>query len=173
MNMRNVKAGFVSFGEVNTPPEIIEKKAGEAEKLLKELGLDLVRTDPVHDDPQGNEAKRAIQELKSEEFDLLIVCIAGWIPSWAVIRITTEFAHKPMLLWGLTGSMQEGRLVSTAAQAGTTALRKVFEDLGYRYNLKSRPNYNYVCRGDSISNDLKSSRCFFETSVTTVFFSPR
>ena len=50
-----------------------------------------------------------------------------------MVRITAEFADKPMLLWGLTGYMQGGRLVTTADQAGTTALRKVFEDLGYRF----------------------------------------
>jgi L-fucose isomerase-like protein len=132
-NMRNVKAGFVGFGEVNSPAEIIRKKVGGAEKLLKDLGLDLVRTDPVRDDPKGQEAERAVRELKREEFDLLVVCIAGWIPSWAVIRITGEFTHKPMLLWGLAGYTQGGRLVTTADQAGTTALRKVFEDLGYRF----------------------------------------
>jgi hypothetical protein len=41
------------------------------------------------------------------------------------------------------------------------------------YNLKSRRNYNYVYMGASISKAAKSSRCLFETSVRTVFFSPR
>lgn len=44
---------------------------------------------------------------------------------------------------------------------------------GGNYNLKSRTYYNYVCLGGSISKALKRLRCFFETSVTTVFFSPR
>jgi L-fucose isomerase-like protein len=131
--MRNVKAGFVGFGEVNTPAEIIRKKVAEAEQLLRGLHFELVRTDPVSDDPMGKEADRAVRELKRENFDLLVVCVAGWIPTWAVIRITSEFAHVPMLLWGLTGSIRGERLVTTADQAGTTALRKVFEDLGYRF----------------------------------------
>jgi L-arabinose isomerase len=131
--MRKIKAGFVGFGEVNSPSEIIHRKAAEAEKLLVDLGLELVRTGPVSDDPGGREAERAVRELKTGEFDLLVLCIAGWIPSWAVIRITSQFAHKPMLLWGLTGFTEGGRLVTTADQAGTTALRKVFEDLGYRF----------------------------------------
>ena len=41
------------------------------------------------------------------------------------------------------------------------------------YHLKSRPNYNYVCLGGSIPKATKRSRCLFETSVRTVFFSPR
>jgi len=150
--MRNVKAGFVGFGEVNTPVEIIRKKVGEAVKLLEDLGLDLLRTDPVSDDPKGAEAERAVRELKKQEFDLLIICIAGWIPSWAVIRITGEFAHKPMLLWGLTGYTQGGRLVTTADQAGTTALRKVFEDLGYRFK--------YVYESPGAKPKLEAIRSF-------------
>ncbi len=130
--MRKVKAGFVGFGEVNTPREIIEKKCAEAEKLLEGRDIELLSTPPVSDDPKGKQAERAVRDLQ-EPFDLLVVCIAGWIPSWAVIKVTTEFAHKPMLLWGLTGYTEKGRLITTADQAGTTALRKVFEDLGYRF----------------------------------------
>jgi L-fucose isomerase-like protein len=131
--MRKVRAGFVGFGEVNTPRDIIEKKCREAQKSLEEAGIELVATQPVSDDPQGTQAERAINDLKKGEFDLLIICIAGWIPSWVVIKVAMEFSHKPLLLWGLKGYMHNGRLITTAAQAGTTAMRKVFEDMGFRY----------------------------------------
>jgi L-fucose isomerase-like protein len=38
-----------------------------------------------------------------------------------------------MILWGLCGDMKDGRVKTAAPQAGTTALRKVFEDLGYKF----------------------------------------
>ena len=38
-----------------------------------------------------------------------------------------------MVLWGLCGWMEGDRLVTTADQAGTSALRKTFFDLGYRF----------------------------------------
>ena len=38
-----------------------------------------------------------------------------------------------MVLWGLCGWVEEGRLVTTADQAGTTAIRKTFYDLGYDF----------------------------------------
>jgi len=76
---------------------------------------------------------RAIRDLKKDDFDFLIVCIAGWIPSHTVIRVISEFKDKPMILWGLAGKTgrENGRLATTAAQAGTTALRKPMEDMGY------------------------------------------
>jgi len=50
-----------------------------------------------------------------------------------------------MILWGLAGDYDsEGRLVTAAPQAGTTALRKVFFDLGYKfryiYNIAGKPS---------------------------------
>ena len=74
---------------------------------------------------------RAKAELAGIDFDLLVVCVAGWIPSHAVIDVIDAFRHKPMLLWGLSGWQEGDRFVTTADQAGTTALRKPMADLGY------------------------------------------
>jgi L-fucose isomerase-like protein len=144
--LRKPKAGFVGFGEVNTPRAIIERKCLEARGELERRGIDVVYTAPVSDDPGGKEALRACKELTGEDFDLLVVCIAGWIPSHAVIRVINDFRHKPLLLWGLAGDYAEdGRLVSTADQAGTAALKKPMEDMGYKFKFVyncpgSRPN---------------------------------
>ena len=40
--MDKIRAGFVGFGEVNTPREIIERKCAEARRLLEAEGLELV-----------------------------------------------------------------------------------------------------------------------------------
>jgi L-arabinose isomerase len=130
---RKIRAGFVGFGEVNTPREFIAGRCTAAVKLLKQKGLELFVTAPVCDDPQGAAAARAVQELSGKDFDLLIVCIAGWIPSWAVFSVIEPFKHKPMVLWGLSGWQEQGRFITTADQAGTTALRKPMEDMGYTF----------------------------------------
>lgn len=129
--MRKVRVAMVGFGEINTPRELIDGKCRAARELLERQDLEVVWTDPVRDDPQGNDVARAKAELAGQEFDLLVICIAGWIPSHAVIAVIDGFRHKPMLLWGLTGSMVGDRFVTTADQAGTTALRKPMQDLGY------------------------------------------
>ena len=140
----SIKAAFVGFGEVNSPQQLIKAKCLSALEEVKSLGIEIVTTDHVTDDPKGIDVKRAIADLKKEDFDLLIICLAGWIPSHAVISITNEFKCKPMILWGLAGDIENGRLVTAAPQAGTTALRKVFEDLGYRfkyiYNIIGKPS---------------------------------
>ncbi len=131
--MRKIRAGFVGFGEINTPREMIDSRCAEAQRLLEEQGVELVCTQPVSDDPEGKDVARAQAELAGGDFDLLVVCVAGWIPSHAVIAVIDQFRHKPMLLWGLSGWNEGDRFVTTADQAGTTALRKPMKDLGYTF----------------------------------------
>jgi L-arabinose isomerase len=137
--IRKIKAGFVGFGEVNTPKEFIVKRCASAAKSLEKEGFELFVTTPVCDDPHGKEATRAVTELAKNDFDLLIICVAGWIPSWAVFSVIEPFKHKPMILWGLSGWQEGDRFVTTADQAGTTALRKPMDDMGY--NFKYIVNY--------------------------------
>lgn len=128
------KVAFVGFGEVNTPIDIIINKCTAAEKALKEEGLDLVSVYPVTDDYEEKDVNKAINTLKGEAFDALVLCVAGWIPTHAVVKVAEPFRHKPMVLWGLCGWIEsDGRLVTTADQAGTTALRKTLYDLGYHF----------------------------------------
>jgi L-fucose isomerase-like protein len=131
--MRKIKAAFVGFGEINSPRDVIERKCEAARQLVAGQDIELVWTEPVSDDPQGRDIVRARQRLAGQDFDLMIVCIAGWIPSHAVIDVIEPFRHKPILLWGLSGWEEGGRLITTADQAGTTALRKPMEDMGYNF----------------------------------------
>lgn len=138
------KAAFIGFGEVNTPADIIVRKCAKAEQDLRAAGLDLISVYPVTDDYEEKDIQNALHVLSGQEFDVLIICIAGWIPSHAVIKITEQYRHIPMVLWGLCGWMEEGRLVTTADQAGTSALRKTFVDMGYTfryiYDIIGRPS---------------------------------
>lgn len=139
-----VSAAFAGFGEVNSPMQLIRKSCSRALEEIRSLGFEIITTEVITDDPKGLDVKRAIRHFEKEDFDVLIICLAGWIPSHAVISITNEFKDKPMILWGLTGYMENGRMVTAAAQAGTTALRKVFDDLGYKfryiYNTFGKPS---------------------------------
>ncbi len=138
------KIAFVGFGEVNTPKDVIIRKCKSAEQELKNKGLNLVSVYPVTDDYEEKDIKAALAKLAAEKFDSIVICIAGWIPTHAVVKITEQYKQLPMVLWGLCGWMEEDRIVTTADQAGTTALRKTFCDLGYKfkyiYNVMGRPS---------------------------------
>ena len=131
--MPGMRAGFVGFGEVNTPREFIGPRCAEAAGWLKARGVDLTEAEPVSDDPAGAQADRAARQLAAGEWDVLVVCIAGWIPSWAVLRTIQAFRHMPMILWGLSGWQAGDRFVTTADQAGSTALRQPLAEMGFRF----------------------------------------
>ena len=142
--MKNTPSiGFVCFGEVNTPYERLQLKHGEALSFLRERYRNLVDGGIVIDDPAYETADAAAQRLSGLDMECLIVCVAGWVPTHAVIRVTDRFRHIPMLLWGLCGWRENGRIITTAEQAGTTALRPAFEALDYTfkyvYNVIGKP----------------------------------
>ena len=137
------KIGFVCFGEVNTPIERLQMKHDEALEVLGGLSYDLTDGGLVIDDPAYQTADAAVAKLQGLDMSCLVVCVAGWVPTHAVIRVTDHFRHIPVLLWGLCGWKENGRIITTAEQAGTTALRPALEALGYTfkyvYNVIGKP----------------------------------
>ena len=72
-----LKAAFVGFGEVNSPRDMIERKCQKAEEDLKKQGLELVSVWPVTDDYEEKDIHHALDVLAEQDFDCLILCIAG------------------------------------------------------------------------------------------------
>ena len=141
--MKKNTIGFVCFGEVNTPIEKLQEKHDEAFKQLSAVVDGVVDGGLVIDDPAYETADAAYARIAGQDLSCLVVCVAGWIPTHAVIRVTDNFRHVPMLLWGLCGWKENGRIITTAEQAGTTALRPAFEALDYSfkyiYNIIGKP----------------------------------
>lgn len=133
MTLSPPRVAVVGFGEVNSPRELIERKFGAAVDALRAAGLGVEAIGPVADDPARAQAREAIERLRSLDADLLVACVAGWIPSQTVVDVVDTWRERPMVLWGLAGETVDGRLVTTADQAGTTALRHPMEQLGYRF----------------------------------------
>ena len=160
-----MKIAFAGFGEVNTPVEYIVDRCQTACDSLKKDGVEVIPCFPISDDYEEKDVNKAIDFFEGKEFDALVLCVAGWIPTHAVIKITERFRHKPMVLWGLCGWIEpDGRLVTTADQAGTSALRKVMKDLGYTfkyvYNIIGKPSrvdeVLFFCKAASAFNQMRS-----------------
>ncbi len=137
------QVGFVCFGEVNTPIERLQMKHDEALGVLQKMGYELLDAGLVIDDPAYETADAACARLHGFDMSCLVVCVAGWVPTHAVTRVTDAYRHIPMLLWGLCGWKENGRIITTAEQAGTSAIRPAFEALGYAfkyvYNIIGKP----------------------------------
>ena len=160
------KIAFLGFGEVNTPKDIIVRKCEGAISALKSEGLDVTAIYPITDDYMEKDVKAAKEALRGIDCDAVVVCIAGWIPTHAVVKVTETVRHKPMVLWGLAGWVEGDRLVTTADQAGTSAIRKTFYDLGYTFKFvydivgkktKSDKVASF-CRAAACANKLRSAK---------------
>lgn len=128
-----MKIAFAGFGEVNTPIEVIERKCKKAAEDLKVAGAEVFPFYPVRDDYEETYINNAVEYFKSKDFDAMVLCVAGWIPTHAIMKVAEEFKHKPMVLWGLCGWYEDGHLITTADQAGTSAARIALESAGYTF----------------------------------------
>lgn len=156
------KIAFAGFGEVNTPIEFITTRCEAAAKSLKTPDTEVIAHFPIRDDYEEKDVNAAIDFFRGKDFDVLVLCIAGWIPTHAVVKVAEQFKDKPMVLWGLCGWIEDdGRLVTTADQAGTSALRKTLKDLGYTfkyvYNIIGLPS-----RCDEVLRFAKAASAYRE-----------
>ena len=142
--MKKARIALVCFGEINTAIERLNLKHDEALSYLQSLNYDVLDGGLVIDDAQYASADKAVSVLQQGgDFSSIVVCVAGWVPTHAVIRVVDNFKHKPMLLWGLSGWKSGNKIITTAEQAGTTSLRSTLEALDFNfkfvYNMVGKP----------------------------------
>jgi L-fucose isomerase-like protein len=166
MNSRP-KVGFVCFGEVNTPYGRLEILRDDALRALDALRAEIVDVGIVTDDPSYETAEKAIGKLRAAEFSSLIICIAGWVPTHAVIKVTDVFRHMPMALWGLKGWREGDLILSTAPQAGSTAARGAFDALGYtfKYVYSAMDEPHPVAEIDAFTRAAHAAACLRNARV--------
>jgi L-fucose isomerase-like protein len=143
MNLK-INAGMLCFGEVNTPRDVLESKYSAAFNEVDELGWNVTRAPLVCDDPAYEQAAEALDVLKGADYDCMLVCIAGWIPTHTVVKVLESFIDTPIVIWGLAGWRENGRIITTADQAGTTGLCFALRELGFKirfvYSIIDKPS---------------------------------
>ena len=128
-----MRIAFAGFGEVNTPVEVIERKCRKACNDLISAGAEVFPFFPIRDDYEETYVNSAVEYFKGVDFDAMVLCVAGWIPTHAIMKVAEEFKHRPFVLWGLCGWYEDGHLVTTADQAGTSAARVALAGAGYTF----------------------------------------
>jgi len=130
--MEKLTAGYVAFGTIFYMPENLASISARAEQQLEQAGLRLHKTRPVYGEDQ--EPLRAIRELKSADWDFLIVNIINWVDTRGVFRVLHAFRNEPMVLYSFGGWTDEkGTLISPAAGAGSTSIRYPLEQWGFKF----------------------------------------
>ena len=131
---KRIKTAFICFGEINTAIERLRIKHDEALMKIREFeDVESLDCGIVIDDPEYKTGDEALAKLHGQNFSSVIACIAGWVPSHAVLYVIDQYRHIPIMLWGLCGWIESGKIITTADQAGTSALRPTLEELGFKF----------------------------------------
>jgi L-fucose isomerase-like protein len=128
--MDNIRVGFCAFGFYGYPLEVISSRGREAADALRSMGIQVTETDPM---TGFDDVARGLEQLAGREYDAIIACVVTWTETPVIVGILRDYLHLPILLWGRGGYTVNGRLVSPAAQAGTSAVVDTLKFLGAKY----------------------------------------
>lgn len=158
--MKTARAAFISFGFFAYP---LEFTRDESRRIFDETcrrGLDMEYFGPVR---EYDEANQVVVALAEKNFDFLIVHVTTWTMTPVVITVLREFAHKPILVWGMGGRTVNGTLISPASPAGTSALLHPMRQLGINYKFiydhpDSPPKIDEVLKFADVVATIKALR---------------
>ena len=103
-----------------------------------------------------------LQQLAGKEYDAVIACVVAWTETPVITGILRDYLHLPILLWGRGGFTVNGRLVSPAAQAGTSAVLDTLKFLGAKFK------YIYDYPDSPMSLDKVADFCTAAKAVSTL-----
>lgn len=123
-------AAFIPFGYPDYPRAYLDRFTQESVGFLKELGINLVSTEPVivYDDTE-----RALKDIRTKDVDFVVAVVLSWIEAPNVIAVLKEFSHKPVLLWSHTMFKENGQWLTLGPMPGAGVLRETLEEMGFKF----------------------------------------
>lgn len=125
-----MRVAFAGFGFYGYPKDVVVERAHEAAEAVRALGIDVLEIEPL---TGFDDVARGLGQLAGQPFDAVIACVVAWTETPVIVGVLRDYSHLPILLWGRGGYTVNDRLVSPAAQAGTSAARDTLVSLGARF----------------------------------------
>ena len=149
-----IRVGFSPFGYYGYPKDVLASRGHAAAEALRELGFEVTETEPM---TGFDDVPRGLAQLAGGSYDAIVACVVAWTETPVIVGILRDYLHLPILLWGLGGYTVNGRLVSPAAQAGTSAVVDTLKRLGaklkYIYDYPDSP-----MKLEEVCNFLKAAK---------------
>jgi len=108
-------AGFIPFGYPDYPREYLDRFTQKSLEALRELGIDVVATQPVI---VYKDVERALKDVRGEDIDFVIAVVLSWLEAPNVIAVLKEFSSKPILLWSHTMFKEKGEWLTLGPMLG-------------------------------------------------------
>ena len=120
MKTEKTKVIILSVGDAQYPQDKLDAAIDSVRKAVRSIPLaEVVYEGKIMEDVS---ADKVHEEVKDLSFDAIIVNYVSWHITPYVMRTLIDHRDKPVLVWGIGGYTENGRLFAPAATAGTTAI---------------------------------------------------
>lgn len=133
MKTEKTKVIILSVGDAQYPQDRLGQAIDSVRAAVRSIPLaEVVYEGKIMEDVS---ADRVACEVKDLVFDAIIVNYVSWHITPYVMRTLINYKDKPILVWGIGGYSENGRLFAPASTAGTTAIIPVLKEMGFTYVL--------------------------------------
>lgn len=124
---------ILSVGDAQYPQD----KLGAAIESVRAAVRSIPCADVVYEGTimEDVSADKVAADVKKLTFDAIIVNYVSWHITPYVMRTLIDYREKPVLVWGIGGWTENGKLFAPAATAGTTAIIPALKELGFKWML--------------------------------------
>jgi len=133
MKLEKIRVAVLSVGDQQYPQDRLGEVISRVRSAISALPCvaEAVAATIMNDE----DATRAELALKDQHFDAIVVNYVSWHITPFVMRTLKHFRDTPVLVWGIGGRTQNGKLDAPAAAAGVTAIVPLLKQMGYRYEV--------------------------------------
>ena len=133
MKVTPTKVIVLSVGDAQYPQDKLGEAIDSVRKAVRSIPLaDVVYEGTIMEDVSADKVAADVKELT---FDAIIVNYVSWHITPYVMRTLIDYRDKPVLVWGIGGWTENGKLFAPAATAGTTAIIPALKELGFKWML--------------------------------------
>jgi len=133
MKVTPTKVIVLSVGDAQYPQDRLAGAIDSVRKAVRSIPLaDVVYEGTIMEDVS---ADKVANDVKALVFDAIIVNYVSWHITPYVMRTLIDHKDKPVLVWGIGGWVENGKLFAPAATAGTTAIIPALKEMGFKYML--------------------------------------
>lgn len=133
MKTEKTKVIVLSVGDAQYPQDKLGKAINSVREAVRSIPLaEVVYEGSIMEDVSADKVACDVKDLV---FDAIIVNYVSWHITPYVMRTLIDHKDKPILVWGIGGYTENGRLFAPAATAGTTAIIPALKEMGFKYVL--------------------------------------
>ena len=124
------RVAYIPFSYPDYPRDLVNRFIEKSEEMLRDLGLEVVKAEPVI---ELSDASRAISMIRGHDIDLIVANLVSWVEAPNVIAVLREFRDKPLILWSHTMFKEGEELLTLGPLPGAGVLRETLEEMGFRF----------------------------------------